>query len=122
MSRKTGRALGGEGLQQAHVGGVAGGAKDRVLRLHERGDALLEAADDVALVMDPDARYGIAVATGPQGGDLALDDVRMSGEAQIVVAADLDVAGPRRAALQGVAALPKLYFAADVVIIRCVHG
>ena len=83
----------------------------------QRGDALLELADDVALVMDPDARDGIAVAACAQRGDLALDDVRVSGEAEVVVAAHLDVAGTRRAALQGMPALPKLYFAADVVIV-----
>ena len=58
------------------------------------------------------------MAARPQRSNLALDDVRVSGKAQIVVAADLDVARPRRAALQRMLALPKLYFAPDVVIIR----
>ena len=68
--------------------------------------------------MHPDARNGVAVAAGAQRGDLALDDVRMAGEAEIVVAADLDVARSRRAALQGMAALPKLDFAAHMVIVN----
>ena len=38
-----GRALGGERLDEADVGGVARGAKHGVLGLHERGDALLKA-------------------------------------------------------------------------------
>jgi len=42
----------------------------------------------------------------------------MPGEAKIVVAADLDVARARRAALQGMLALPKLDFAADMIIIN----
>jgi len=92
-------ALGGKGLHQAHVGRVARGAKDCILSLHECSDAMLEVANNVALVMDPHTRYGVAVAAGSQSGDLTFDDVRMSGEAQIVVAADFDVAGLRRTAL-----------------------
>ena len=68
--------------------------------------------------MHPDARNGVTVAAGAQRGDLALDDVRMAGEAKIVVAADLDVARTRRAALQGMPPLPKVDFAADVVIVN----
>ena len=51
------------------------------------------------------------MAALPQRSNLALDDVRMAGEAEVVVAAQLEVAGPRRAALEGMPALPKLYFA-----------
>ena len=113
-----GAAARGERLDQPDVGGVAGRADDAVLGLHQGGDALFEVARDVALVMHPDARDGVAVAARPQRGDLALDDVRMAGKAKVVVAADLDVAGTRRAALQRMAALPKLDFAADMVIIN----
>jgi hypothetical protein len=43
--------------------------------------------------------------------------MRMTGQAQIVVAANLDVVGPRRPALQGVSPLPKLDLPANVVIV-----
>ncbi len=57
------------------------------------------------------------MAAGAQRSNLALDDVGMPGEAQIVVAADLDVTRPRRAPLQRVAPPPQLYFAANVIVV-----
>ncbi len=68
--------------------------------------------------MHPDARDGVAVSTRPQRGDLALDDMRVAGKAQVIVAADFDIAGTRRQALQRMPALPKLDFPADMVIIN----
>ena len=112
-----GAAARGERLDQPDVGRIAGGAEHAILSQHERGDALLELAGNVVLVMHPHARDRIAVAPAAQCRDLALDDMRMSGEAEVVVAAYLDVAGTRGAALQGVATLPKLHLAAHVVII-----
>ena len=112
-----GAALAGERLHEPDVGGVAGGAENRVLRLGERGEALLEAADHVALVMDPDARDGVAVTARPQRSNLAVDHVRMAGEAKVVVAAHLDVARAGGAALKRVTALPKLYLAPDMVVV-----
>jgi hypothetical protein len=85
--------------------------------LHELGDALLELPDDVALVVDPYAGDGVAMAAFSQRCDLALDDMRVCGEAEVIVAPQLEVAGTRRAALQRVPALPEIYFAADVVIV-----
>jgi hypothetical protein len=57
------------------------------------------------------------VAAGPESCDFAFDQVRVAGEAEIVVASDLDVARARRTALQGMPALPKLDLAADVIIV-----
>jgi len=79
---------------------------------------LLEVANDVALVVHPDSGDCIAMTARPQCSNLALDDEWMRGEAQIVIAAQFDVAGPRRAPLEGMATPPKHCFAADVVIIN----
>jgi hypothetical protein len=58
-----------------------------------------------------------AVAACPQGGNLAVDHVRMAGKAKVVVAAHLDVTGSRHAALQRVTALPQLDLAPDMVVV-----
>jgi hypothetical protein len=67
--------------------------------------------------MDPDAGHGVAMAAGAKRSDLTFDDVRMPCEAEIVVAADLDVAGAGRAALQRMTALPEVDFPTHMVIV-----
>jgi len=105
-------------LDQADVGGVAGGAEDAVFGQHQAGDALLKLARDIALVVDPYAGDGIAMTAGAQGRDLALDHMGMAGEAEIIVAADFDIAGARSSTLQGMGPLPEVDLPAHVIIVN----
>ena len=48
--------------------------------------------------------------------DLAFDDVGVRGEAKVVIAAQLKVAGPGGPALEGVPPFPEIYLPPDVII------
>jgi len=57
------------------------------------------------------------VAAGAECSNLAFDNVWVASEAEVVVAADLDVARPGCAPLEGVTPLPELDLALDVVVV-----